>query len=58
MLWKNISLKDISLKTVGTLKENEMLEDEKWKQVSTYADLVSARRSTDQHSNGEEVSKF
>ena len=58
MLWKNISLKDISLKTVGTLKENEMLEEEKWKQVSTYADVVSARRAIDQHSNGEEVSKF
>ena len=38
-------LKCVRTKTVGPLKENEMLRDEKGKEVSTYADVVSTTRA-------------
>ena len=40
------------------MKEKGMIEDEKEKEVRTYADVSSSGRSTDQLSNGEEVIKF
>lgn len=42
----------------GPLKDKNTSEGKKVKEVCTYADVVSPRRSTDGHSNGEEKSKF
>ena len=55
---KTDPIKRYSIKTRGPLKEKEMLEDEKGKEVRTYSDLFYARRYTYQLSNGEEYSKF
>ena len=55
---KHIPLKYIPSKTGGPLKDKEMREDEKVKEVHTYADIVYKRRSKNRLSNREEGIKF
>ena len=44
--------KYIPSKAEGPLKEKEIIEDEKGRKVRTHADVVPARRTLDQLSNG------
>ena len=51
---KQIPIKYIPSKKVVPLKNTDMFEDKVWKDVRTYADVVSARIVTEQLSNKEE----
>ena len=55
---KQIPIKYIPSKIGGPLKERDILEGEKGKQVGTYAGVFSARRSTDWLTNGQGGRKF
>ena len=55
---KHILLKDIPSIIGGPLKEKDVLEVKKVKDVSTYADVVYEMRATDRLSKEEEGIKF